>query len=804
MPNSAPFSSSRFSDFEFRGRTAPVACRLLVGLAALLAMTRPAAASPRRLALAKPEQVGMDSGGLGQIDRMVAEGLESKRMCGCVVLVGRRGKTVFLKAYGYRQVEPSRVGMTTDTVFDLASLTKPIATATSVMILVERGELRLEDRVAKHLPEFGQNGKQDITVLQLLTHQGGMTADNPLADYADGPQKAWQRIFALKPRLPPGCKFVYSDVGYLVLGELVRRVSGKDLHEFSRERIFRPLGMTDSGYLPDASLRCRAAPTEKRNAAVGGYGLRTYPPPRWIQGEVHDPRAYLLGGIAGHAGLFSTAEDLAVYAQMMLGGGQLGGVRILSQKTVAAMTRPYQVPGGFRGLGWDIQTGYSSNRGRSFSSRAFGHGGFTGTVMWIDPELEMFVIFLSSRLHPDGKGSVNPLAGRIGTVAADAVTDRKLPAVLTGIDVLERDGFRLLAGRRVGLITNQTGINREGISTARLLQKAAQVELVALFSPEHGPRGILETSSIADSRDPETGLPVYSLYGETRRPTAKMLRGIDTLVFDIQDIGTRFYTYISTLGYAMEEAAKHAVRFVVLDRPNPIGGAAVDGPLLDAGRESFVGYHRIAVRHGMTVGELARMLSSERGLDLDLQVVRIEGWRRSDFFDATGLRWVNPSPNMRSLTAAILYPGIGLLETTNLSVGRGTDTPFEMIGAPWLDGDRPARVLNQARLPGVQFRAVAFTPDASVFRGQPCQGVTIKITNRGEFEPLRTGFEIARQLRMLYPDAWKADGYDRLLGNKQVFEAILAAKSVEEIESIYRPGLKDFRRRRAQFLLYDP
>jgi uncharacterized protein YbbC (DUF1343 family) len=504
------------------------------------------------------------------------------------------------------------------------------------------------------------------------------------------------------------------------------------------------------------------------------------------------------------------------------------------------MTRPYRVSGGFRGLGWDIQTGYSSNRGRSFSSRAFGHGGFTGTVIWIDPELELFVIFLSSRLHPDGKGLVNPLAGRIGTVAADAIRDGRapvaggrevrmqnaevrmqnavdtdlhqssiinhhlsIPRVLTGIDVLRRDGFRLLAGRRVGLVTNQTGVDRQGVSTARLLKEAAGVQLVALFSPEHGPQGKLDVRNIVDGRDPETGLPVYSLYGKTLRPTPEMLKGIDTLVFDIQDIGTRFYTYISTLGYAMEEAAKHHIRFVVLDRPNPIGGVAVDGPLLDAGRESFVGYHRLPVRHGMTVGELACMFNRERRNDLYLEVVLVEGWRPGDLFDATGLRWVNPSPNMRSLTEAVLYPGIGLLETTNISVGRGTDTPFELIGAPWLDGDKLAPALNRAGLAGVRFHPVTFTPEASVFQGQRCGGVTITISDRAAFEPLRTGFEIARQLRILYPEAWKAEGYDRLLGNKQVLEAVLAGKSVAEIEAIYRPALAEFLKRRARFLLYD-
>lgn len=390
------------------------ACSVSVWIAAAVAAAGnlPAsAATPPPLPVVRAEEAGTDSRQLLAIDREVEEAIAARQMPGCVVLIGRHGKIVFQKAYGSRQVLPERIPMTLDTVFDLASLTKPVATATSVMLLVERGSVRLDDPVSRHVPEFVGHGKEPITVLQLLTHQGGLVADNPMSDYRDGPQKAWQRIFAAKPAVAPGTRFLYSDVGYLVLGELVRRVAGKGVDEFSRANIFGPLGMRETCFLPSAELRRRAAPTEKRDG-------------RWIQGEVHDPRAFALGGVAGHAGLFSTARDLAVYAQMLLGRGQLGGVRVLQQSTVAAMTRPYPVSAGLRGLGWDMRTGYSTNRGKSFSARAFGHGGFTGTAMWIDPQLDLFVIFLSNRLHPDGKGSVNALAGRIGTIAANAVTDR--------------------------------------------------------------------------------------------------------------------------------------------------------------------------------------------------------------------------------------------------------------------------------------------------------------------------------------------------------------------------------------------
>lgn len=372
----------------------------------LLAASAPAAT---RLPHAPPEQAGMRSEKLAEIDGAIEEALANKQMPGCVVLIARQGRIVLLKAYGKRSLEPTETPMTRDTVFDLASLTKPIATATSVMLLVEQGRLTLDDPAAKYLPEFGQEGKDAITVRQLLTHQSGLIADNPIEDFAAGPEQAIEKIFTAKPPHEPAAEFVYSDVGFIVLGELVRRVSGEDVHQFTARRLFGPLEMTETGYLPADELRSRAAPTERRND-------------HWIQGEVHDPRAYALGGIAGHAGLFSTAEDLAVYAQMLLGRGEHAGVRVLAPETVDTMFTAQAVPGGgLRALGWDMKTGYSSNRGEGFSARAVGHGGFTGTALWIDPELELTVIFLSNRLHPDGKGNVNRLAGRIGTLAAEAI-----------------------------------------------------------------------------------------------------------------------------------------------------------------------------------------------------------------------------------------------------------------------------------------------------------------------------------------------------------------------------------------------
>lgn len=381
----------------------------LIGLLLALVVTADSVAG---LPMAEPDTVGLDAQKLQRIDEIVAEGLAEKKLPGCVVCVGRRGKIAFLKAFGHKQLQPTELPMTTDTLFDMASITKPMATATSIMLLIERGQLRLTDKVATIFPEFAANGKEPITIHDLLIHHSGLLADNSIKDYEQGHDEAIKRICELKLLNPIGAKFVYSDVNFILLGEIVAKVGEKNVHEFSREHIFSPLEMKSTGYLPIAALRAKAAPTEQRNG-------------KWMQGEVHDPRAFKLGGVAGHAGLFSTAEDVAIYSQMMLGRGEHGGVRVLSMETVERMHRGDRVSTGVRGLGWDKRTSYSTNRGELLTDSAFGHGGFTGTVLWIDPELDLFFIFLSNRVHPNGKGSVNQLAGRIATVVASAIREKK-------------------------------------------------------------------------------------------------------------------------------------------------------------------------------------------------------------------------------------------------------------------------------------------------------------------------------------------------------------------------------------------
>ena len=374
--------------------------------------------------------------------------------------------------------------------------------------------------------------------------------------------------------------------------------------------------------------------------------------------------------------------------------------------------------------------------------------------------------------------------------------------VLNGIDVLEGDGFRPLRGRRVGLITNATGVSRDGRRSLDILAAAPGVELVAAFSPEHGLTARLEQNNIASGRDAGTGVPVFSLYGETRRPTPEMLRGIDTLVFDIQDVGVRFYTYITTLGYAMEAAARAKIRFVVLDRPNPISGVQVEGPLLDPEARSFIGYFSMPVRHGMTVGELARMFNAEQRLGATLEVIAMKGWKRGDWFDSTGLGWINPSPNIRNLSQATLYPGVGLLEFSNISVGRGTDSPFELVGAPWIQATELAAFLKRRKLPGVRFLPVRFTPSGSVFAGEACQGVRILVTDRNSLGVVAMGVEIASALHALYPGQFRLEDIARSLGNRATLDRLRNGGDPRLISKEWADENADFLLMRNKYLLY--
>ncbi|HET8547938.1 MAG TPA: exo-beta-N-acetylmuramidase NamZ domain-containing protein [Bryobacteraceae bacterium] len=745
------------------------------------------------------------------LDAVVEQSIKDSEIPGAVIAVGHRGRVVYQKVYGARALVPQHEPMTLDTIFDAASLTKVVATTTSIMKLVERGKIRLSDSVSKYLPEY-QGGKSEITVRHLLTHFSGLRPDLDLKPEWSGYETGIQKALEEKPVSPPGTRFVYSDVNFELLGEIVRQVAGKPLDEFARDEIFTPLGMADTGFRPAASLLPRIAPTE----VLAGDA-------RPLRGIVHDPTARFMGGVAGHAGMFTTVADLIKFAEMLLNLGERNGVRVLSPLSTRKMTSP-QSPEEqpvLRGLGWDIDSPFSGPRGDLYPIGSYGHTGFTGTSLWIDPATQSYVILLANAVHPHTKLAITPLRARVATIVA-AGLNVDVPAgtsmaerprapqrsgvqleTRTGLDVLAAEGFASLKGRRVGVITNHTGISRDGKRNIDLMV-ASGVNLRALFSPEHGMLGTEDHDKIGNTIDPATRIRVYSLYsGQDRRPNDEMLKDIEMLVFDIQDIGTRFYTYTCTMRYAMEEAAKRGIAFVVLDRPNPITGEHVEGPMLDPSLKSFVGCGDIALRHGMTIGELARMFNDELQPRANLRVVSMQNWRRSAWWDETGLRWVNPSPNMRSLNAALLYPGIGMLEYAKVySVGRGTDSPFEQIGADWIRGPELAVYINQRRVAGIRVYPTSFTPSASNFPGKTIEGVRFVITDRDRFDSARFGLELGAALARLFPGKMAFLGNERLAGSRELLKSLEAGAEAASLLAQARSGVEEFSNRRARYLLY--
>jgi uncharacterized protein YbbC (DUF1343 family) len=495
------------------------------------------------------------------------------------------------------------------------------------------------------------------------------------------------------------------------------------------------------------------------------------------------------------------------------------------------MTAPSTPPGerNVRGLGWDINSSYSSNKGDLLPARSFGHTGFTGTSLWVDPGTKTFIVFLSNRVHPDGKGDVGALRARVANIVGGAIRVAPAPVVdthdfsavgpsgavggrsvplrtMTGIDVLQAEGFARLAGRKIGLLTNHTGRTRGGQSTIDAFVASKNLSVVALFSPEHGIRGILD-EDVPSSVDEKTGLTIHSLYGKTRRVTPEMLQGIDTMVVDLQDIGARFYTYMSALGYLLEDTASRGIEVVVLDRPNPINGWQVEGPRPDPQPEgaerSYIAYFpTMPVRHGMTLGELAKLFNEERKIGAKLTVIEMRNWSREAWWDETALMWVNPSPNMRNLTQATMYPGIGAVEYANLSVGRGTDAPFERIGAPWIDGQMLAEALNARSLPGIRFYPIVFTPSSSVYKGEECQGIYFIVTDRTSLRPVRVGLEIVAALAKLFPGKLELKRTATLFGSADQLSRAMTGEDPAQLAAQWAQDEVNWTTLRAKYLLY--
>jgi beta-N-acetylhexosaminidase len=764
---------------------------------------------PRRamtLRIARADEAGFRPGGLDEVDQLLDDFVEKGAFPGGVVAIGHRGALVHLHPFGRLSYDEDAPLVESDTIYDLASLTKVVATTTMAMILVDEGRLDLDEKVQDFLPLFQGPGKDLVTVRHLLTHSSGVDWWAPLYKELKGPEAYLQRIQAMDLVYEPGTDYKYSDLGMILLGEILARVAGQPLDEFVRERVFGPLAMTDTLYRPGEDLLPRIAPTEF-DAWRG----------RMVRGEVHDENAFALGGVAPHAGLFSTAGDLSRFAQMLLNGGVLEHHRIVSRDTVDLFTRKAGAGESTRALGWDTKSPEHSTAGSYFSPRSFGHTGFTGTSIWIDPDRELFLILLTNRVHPTRQ---NQLIREVRPAVADAVVnaltdaDRELPeempeqVVEVGLDRIAAGEDHVLSGKRLGLIVHAASVTSDGRHAIDVLRDQ-NLNVVRLFAPEHGLRGLAAAGEhVKNGRDPQSGLPVVSLYGDHRKPTKRDLKHLDALVFDLQGAGVRFYTYVSTLILSLEAAAEHDLEFVVLDRPNPLGGERIEGPV-SAPRglvpESFVNMAPGPLVYGLTLGEMARFVNQRLKKPARLTVVPMKGWERDMTWSDTGRVWVSPSPNLRSPEAAIAYPGVCLLEGTNVSAGRGTVEPFLFFGAPWL---RPAEL--QVSVPGFELEPVTFTPTASPaapnpkYVDQECHGMRVRVTDPAAAEPYRLGVALLVALMSRDDFEWEDEGaaLTRLVGTRKLLDDLRRRRSADQIIEADRADHEAWRRDRASALLY--
>lgn len=742
------------------------------------------------------------------LDAAVRGQIATGAVPGAVAVIGDADHVWLRRAWGWRALGPNPEPMTPDTVFDLASLTKVVCTTTAVLQLVERDKLQLDAPAARYWPAFAASGKGDITVRQLLSHSSGLRPGMTLRP-TDGASAVWQRLLAETPVSPPGSRYVYSDLNFLTLGVLVQRVTGRPLDEQCKRQVFEPLQMHDTGFRPPARLQARIAPTEPAGD-------------RWLRGTVQDPTARRAGGVAGHAGLFSTADDLAHFAQVML---RAGPAAPLYRGTIADLQRPQGAASAtdWHGLGWALIAPLQAERDALPPLGAVGHTGYTGTGIWLDFTHHRFVVLLTSRLYPDGRGDVRPLRRQVlalvSSLQPPAPAGPALPAdpktpgpddgpapVWTGIDMLRQQGYAALQGRRVGLVTHLAAIDRHGWRTLDRLRYAPGVRLVRLFTPEHGLNADVE-GRVDSGTEPFSGLPLVSLYGKTQRPTPEMLQDIDTLVIDLQDAGARFYTYLATLGECLRAAAKAGIAVVVLDRPNPARADRVAGPTLDPGLKSFTAYAALPIQHGMTIGELARYLAAElkadEGLTVDLQVIAMRGYRRAMEFEDTGLDWVPPSPNLRRPESARLYPGVAWIEGAPVSVGRGTEHPFEWVGAPWIDGAKLAQALTDLQLPGLAVQKIQFVPKAAPYADQRCEGVALRLTDRQHFDAALLGAALVQSLHRLWPRQFMAERTLGMVGSAQAVQQLREGLPPAQARERWEKDWGDFMQRRAAALLYE-
>ncbi|MBZ0112400.1 MAG: DUF1343 domain-containing protein [Thermoanaerobaculia bacterium] len=754
---------------------------------------------------ADPPALGLSPDAFDATDRLLADYLARGAFPGGVLAVGYRGSLVHVHPFGRLSNGTDSPTVTEDTRYDLASLTKVIVTTSLAMMMVDEGRLDLDAPVASYLPLFRGPNKEKVTVRHLLTHSSGIDWWAPLHLELEGQKAYVERIQAMDLVYEPGSEMKYSDLGIILLGEILQRVSGQSLNELAEKRLLGPLAMEHTGYLPDRELWPSIAPTEDDPWRH-----------RILQGEVHDENAYALGGVAPHAGLFGTAPDLARFAQMLLNRGVLEHNRLIAPSTVDEFTRDAKLPeGSLRALGWDTKSPQGSSAGSLFSANSYGHTGFTGTSLWIDPSRQLFVILLTNRVHPTRD---NKLIREVRPAVADAVVRGiegtesvgKTPTpVLVGLDRIAAGEHFGLDGKRIGLVVQAASVTLEGRHAIDVFADQ-KLDVVRLLSPEHGLSGQAAAGEkVGDGIHAASGLPVVSLYGDHRKPTAQDLADLDVLVFDLQGAGVRFYTYASTLIGCVEAAAAAGVEILVLDRPNPLGGERIEGPVSASRDEvpvSFVNMAPGPLVHGLTLGELAGYVNDHLDRPGRLTVAPLEGWKRNMVWADTGRPFTPPSPNLRSPEAVLAYPGVALLEATNVSEGRGTETPFLVFGAPWLAPES----LVDLNTPGFALSPIQFTPIPSSaarepkFAGVECRGARVTVADAALASPYRLGVTLLHRLLRDEHFAFRRNGaaLTWLLGSPRLLDELLEGASVDEVLAAEAEGVATWREERRPWLLY--
>ena len=717
--------------------------------------------------------------------KVLEEAVEESKAPGAVLYVGDLSKTLGHEAVGYRQKVPEVKRVRKDTLYDLASLTKVIATTTAIMQLQENEMLSLDDRVRDYVPAPGFG---DMTLLEIITHTSGLISGSGVYYTTMFSLEEMLHHYALEgvERLPD-VEHVYSDVGFMLLGKIVEVVSRTTLDEYCRKNIFVPLGMKRTGFNPPDSWKKNCAATEDDK--------------RWrnrlIVGEVHDENCSSLGGVSGHAGLFSTAEDIARYCRGLLSAKLLKPSTL--EKMIALGIKPLYP---WQGIGWQVDPWSSKSIGFLPSRRAFGHTGWTGVSMWLDPDKGIFSILLSNTCHPSRKTRNNTDLRRIVHTAV-AKKYYPLTNAHSGLDRLTRENYGKINGHRIAVLTNHAAIDQSGRHILDVLPYAPELELKRLYSPEHGIRGQAEAGEKVGGQ--ESPVPVTSLYGKQKAPTREELKGIDLFVVDLQDIGARYYTYMATMKACMKACGEAKVRVLVLDRPNPLGGVALEGPIADR-TDSLVSCSAIPIRHGMTMGELATWFAQRdlRSLRVKLTVNYLDNWQPYRYFDECSLPWKPPSPNMPSADTALLYIGTCLIEGTNLNEGRGTDTPFSIMGAPWLKAKKVLAELSKADQIGLKLSAIKYTPRSipgkstnPKFKDEECQGIRLEIVERREVRAFRTTVALIQAIRKHHPDEFELiKFFDTLAGGYDLRTRIVRNDSTEAIMDYYAVQLKAFDQRR--------